>query len=509
LILAALSLAVQASWFGGSNDKHDPVYKSWNADELKAWLQVHNVPLPSDSISETDLRKAVKENWNTASAWTYDQYNSAQTSFESLRDTAFDSWDESKLRQFLLEHGVVAPKGPREYLVILAKQKYNAYTSAASSFSSLASASVSSAVYGGKQYQASKSVDSMASHATGAVAQATKEVATKFDETKDYVYSTWDENQMRSWLVQKGLLKSKEQKKKEELLQMMNSAWGKVANPVWEAWSDSYIRHWLVQHHIIKSDSVATRDSLIQYMKTYFYSTSDAVYDSWSDSELKTWLIDHGIIKSDAQVTREKMLKMIQSYYISANDTFWGAWSDSQIRSWLIEHGYLRTDAQVKRDELVKLANEKWSDASTKASAYLTWPDARLRAYLREHGVDEQYLPTSRPGLLQETRIRWLQSQTRAENLLAKIREVINSGIYKAEDTLSYLLTLLSGGWEEAKDRSADAYEKVKEEGAEKQSHLEKKASEMRDRVQEKVGDARETAGEKVKVGGQKLKGEL
>ena len=243
-VLATISLVVHASWFGGSNNDPDPAYKSWNANELKAWLQVHNVPL-SESVSEADLRKAVEDNWNTASAWTYDQYNSAQKSFADLRDTVFDSWDESMLRQFLLEYGIVAPKGPREYLILLAKQKYKAYTTAASSFSSMASASASSAVYGSKEYQASKSVESFASHVTGAVTQAAKDISNKFDETKDYAYSTWDENQMRDWLVQKGLLKSKEQKKKEELLQMMHTAWGRVANPVWEAWSDSYIVHFL------------------------------------------------------------------------------------------------------------------------------------------------------------------------------------------------------------------------------------------------------------------------
>ena len=125
----------------------------------------------------------------------------------------------------------MAPKGPREYLVVLANQKYNAYTTAVSSFSSMASASASSVIYGSKDH-ASKSLESVAARATGAVVQATKEVADKFDDSKDHVYSTWDE---RSWLVKKGLLKSKEQKNREELVQMMHTSWGKVADPVWEA----------------------------------------------------------------------------------------------------------------------------------------------------------------------------------------------------------------------------------------------------------------------------------
>jgi hypothetical protein len=44
--------------------------------------------------------------------------------------------------------------------------------------------------------------------------------------------------------------------------------------------------------------------------------------------------------------------------------------------------------------------------------------------------------------------------------------------------------------------------------GGEKE-RAEKKVGEGRDWAEEKVGDARETAGENIKVGGQKLKGEL
>ena len=39
-------------------------------------------------------------------------------------DLAAEAWDESALRQFLLDHGVVDPKGPREQLVQRAKHIY-------------------------------------------------------------------------------------------------------------------------------------------------------------------------------------------------------------------------------------------------------------------------------------------------------------------------------------------------------------------------------------------------
>ena len=395
LVAATFTLAAQASWFGGSTTEQ-PAYAKWDAVELRAWLHVHNVPV-SERATQPELKKLVEENWHTASAWTYDQYASAQKSFSELRDSAFETWDDSKLRSFLLEHGVALPHGPREHLLLLAKQKYRAYHSAAASYSSMASAAASTAIYGDTQYQMSKSAASVAAQASAAAARATKDVARSFDDSKDYIYSTWTDKQLRSYLEEKGILKTKAQKQKNELLQMTNDAWGKVADPVWEAWSDSYIvcsspfpyrsstllnfvfqHHWLVSHNLVKSDSEKKREALVKLMHQYYYSVSDTVYSSWSDSQLKKWLVDNGIMKSDAQASRDKMLKLVayvifiqvclavlidvlffRDNYLSAKDTFWSAWSDNQIRTWLIENGYIRSDAQYKRDQLIKLANEK------------------------------------------------------------------------------------------------------------------------------------------------------
>lgn len=187
VVLLTLSLSAQASWFGG------------------------------DAASSSSSASA------QASAWSSEQYAKAQQVYHGLKADAFDAWDESKLREFLLEQGVVEPKGPREQLVLLAKQKYNSYSSAASEYSasasslasgasasasslasgasasvtslasgasasatslaSKASASASTAVHGDSKHQASKSISST-------YAQATNDMSRKMDDTKDYVYST-------------------------------------------------------------------------------------------------------------------------------------------------------------------------------------------------------------------------------------------------------------------------------------------------------------------------------
>ena len=161
-LLLSLSLSAQASWFGSSSES---------------------------SVSAQ------------ASAWSAEQYQKAQQVFQGLKADAFDSWDESRLREFLLEQGIVEPKGTREQLALLAKQKYRAYSSAASAYgdsaSSLASdasnsvtslagkasQSASTAVYGDSKYQASKSISSV-------IAQATNDVSRKLEDSKDYIYST-------------------------------------------------------------------------------------------------------------------------------------------------------------------------------------------------------------------------------------------------------------------------------------------------------------------------------
>nr|GAT58075.1 predicted protein [Mycena chlorophos] len=439
LLLSIAAGASATSWFGSDDT---PEYSSWSTTELKKWLEQHNIQTPS-SYSQEQLQSLVQANWQAATAWTQDQYANAQKTFDSIRDATFETWDESRLRDFLLQQGVVAPSGPREQLVLLAKSQYAAYQKAASSLG----AQASTAVYGDTRYQMTKSMSSVA-------AQATREAMRQLDDTKDYVYSTWEDNKLRDYLVEHGALaRDAAEKKRVELLAMMRDVYARVTNPVWQAWSESYTREWLVAHDIVPPGAPPSTAEVLQAkMNQYYYDVNDSVWSTWSDSDLKAWLVSHGIVKSDAQAKRDKLVKLMQDNYLNAQDTLWEAWSDSQMREWLVEHG--ENTIPAKRDELIKLMQKKYDDAAGLSAAYLTWPDARLRAYLRNRGIDESGLPTSRPGLLQETRIRWVQTMT----TLDRIRDIINSGIGAAEDKLSRVLELVKGEGEKTKeDLKADA----------------------------------------------------
>ena len=240
VVLTLASTPAVASWW--SSEK--PEYSSWNTDQLESWLKQHNIE-PPRGYSQKQLQDLVASNWNAAGAWTQDQFEKAQRVFGDTKDTAFETWDESRLRQFLLEQGVVAPSGPREQLVLAAKQHYRAYTNAASSFASTASRAASTALYGDTSTQASKSAASLFSDASrtasNIASQATESLARALDDSKDYVYSTWTDNQLRDYLVKKGVIKSNQQATRDQLLTFMRNAYANATDPVWEAWSESYL----------------------------------------------------------------------------------------------------------------------------------------------------------------------------------------------------------------------------------------------------------------------------
>ena len=243
VLLVALALSTSpaaASWWSSNK----PDYTSWDSKQLKAWLSEHEIYVPS-GYSHDQLQALVEENWSATQAWTQDQYNKAQAFFENAKDTAFDTWDESRLRQFLLEQGVVAPSGPREQLVLAAKHHYNAYTHAASTLASSASAAASTAVYGDKQYQASKSASSLYSDASNTAssiaAQASSTLVRAADDSKDYVYSTWTDSQLHDYLVEKNIIKSSDHPTRDQMLAYMRDSYAAVTEPIWKAWSDSYI----------------------------------------------------------------------------------------------------------------------------------------------------------------------------------------------------------------------------------------------------------------------------
>ena len=45
--------------------------------------------------------------------WTQEQLEKSQKYFNGVKDDSFNTWNESRLRQFLLDNGIIEPKGTK------------------------------------------------------------------------------------------------------------------------------------------------------------------------------------------------------------------------------------------------------------------------------------------------------------------------------------------------------------------------------------------------------------
>lgn len=94
---------------------------TWSVDQAKVWLSEHNIQVPKGT---EDLLRVVQDNFDAVAKKGARAVGAGQAYYEAYSDKAVDGWTESQLREFLLEQGVVSPKGTVEELRIAAKQRY-------------------------------------------------------------------------------------------------------------------------------------------------------------------------------------------------------------------------------------------------------------------------------------------------------------------------------------------------------------------------------------------------
>lgn len=94
---------------------------TWSVDQAKVWLSEHNIQGPKGT---EDLLRVVQDNFDAVAKKGARAVGAGQAYYEAYSDKAVDGWTESQLREFLLEQGVVSPKGTVEELRIAAKQRY-------------------------------------------------------------------------------------------------------------------------------------------------------------------------------------------------------------------------------------------------------------------------------------------------------------------------------------------------------------------------------------------------
>jgi len=206
------------------------------------------------------------------------------------------------LREYLLEQGVVSPKSTREQLLVLAKNQYVSSVRLSRLQLIDRASAASTAIYGHPTDQASKSASSAYGQASSGyqalssqAAYASTQASKKLDDAKDYVFSSWDDNQLRTWLEEHNIVSTPAPTGRSALLNNVRVAYLKATSPLYEAWSTSALHEWLVEHGITHPEPTA-RDKLLDSMKSNYYDAKDTAYSSWSESQMRDWLISEGVM---------------------------------------------------------------------------------------------------------------------------------------------------------------------------------------------------------------------
>ena len=69
----------------------EPEYKSWHKEQLKEWLDEHNVNVPKGA-SQEQLSELVQSNWYAGQAWTEKQVEAARGHYDNLKESAFNTY---------------------------------------------------------------------------------------------------------------------------------------------------------------------------------------------------------------------------------------------------------------------------------------------------------------------------------------------------------------------------------------------------------------------------------
>ena len=137
-------------------------------------------------------------------------------------------------------------------------------------------------------------------------------------DTKSYVYSTWSNNELKSWLIKNGYLKSKEEKTRDELLNLLDKYYTKSREVVISSWNDVDLHKWAVNNGLIKSDAEVKRQQLekIAHEKYDKLTSVAQPYIAWSDARLRGWLRSHAPDAAKVAKTRNELISQVRKHYV-------------------------------------------------------------------------------------------------------------------------------------------------------------------------------------------------
>lgn len=318
------------------------LYTSWSESDLKEFLDARGLPSPQPTTRDK-LIASVRRNARLASLNMQSVASSASKSATSaasvasasaasaqagLSDALFDAWSDSKLKDFLDEHGIPVPQGSKKNELIALARKHRA---------SLAGSASSVSASGASAFGAATS------SAGNAYAKATDDASAKTEDLWQSAVGTWSDSRLKAYLDARGV-PVPQSGKRDELLASVRLNKHK-ASTGWSAWTFDTWTAENLQNYLAantkkyKKSANANRDELVKQAQSAYSAASksggtryasvtsylaqqtdaakDSTFDTWSDSQLKSYLDSYGVPNYQGSTTNElrAMAKKQYNYF--------------------------------------------------------------------------------------------------------------------------------------------------------------------------------------------------
>ncbi len=201
------------------------LYESWSESDLKKFLDERGIPAPQPTTRDK-LVASVRRNARLASLKASDSASAvsgkasatAKSAKETVSDTIFDSWSDSKIKEWADKNGIKVPQGSNRNELLALARKHKASYSGEQATDSAYSA------YG-----------AATSKAGNAAAKATDDVKMKAEEAFQSALDTWSETRLKAYLDARGI-PVPQSGKRDELVAAARLNKHKAATG-WSAWT--------------------------------------------------------------------------------------------------------------------------------------------------------------------------------------------------------------------------------------------------------------------------------
>jgi len=320
------------------------LYEAWSETELKKWLDERGIPVPQPTTRDK-LIAHVRRNSRLASLKLKQAQassaKSAEAAKESVTNAIFNSWSDSKLKQWCDQNGIKVPQGATRNELLALARRHKAYLS-----DDTISASMSS-----YYTSATDTIGSVYSKATDATSGTSKAVFDKAIET-------WSDSRLKAYLDSRGV-PIPQSGKRDEVIALVRLHRHKAATGygawTFDTWTFQNLRK-LVEDETKKYGSKASSATSSVENKASESLSSTASEASGSAASV----VDKAATAT--ATTREELIAQVKNIYEQAKLS--GGSSYASL-----------TSAMARATD------------SAKQSTFETWSESELKKYLDSYGI--------------------------------------------------------------------------------------------------------------------------